>query len=122
MLSPLSAPVAVTLLAQSSAPPNFFTPVVLILFIAGAVAALVAAILGFRRAAAFGTSARWFALSTLCLFLYHVQFLAFVVFAFIAVSQNNFTSALGFGAFFNLFIVLAAICAVMGFVRLTDSR
>jgi hypothetical protein len=30
--------------------------------------------------------------------------------------------ALGVGAFFNLFVVLAAVCAIMGFVRMTNPR
>jgi len=29
---------------------------------------------------------------------------------------------LGIGAFFNLFVVLASVCAIIAFVRLTDPR
>ena len=34
--------------------------------------------------------------------------------------ENDFDSVLAFGAFFNMFVVLGAICAIMGFVRLTN--
>jgi hypothetical protein len=34
--------------------------------------------------------------------------------------QNDFDSVLSFGAFFNVFVVLGAFCAIMGFVRLTS--
>jgi hypothetical protein len=30
--------------------------------------------------------------------------------------------ALGFGAFFNVFVIIGAVCAIMGFVRLTNPR
>jgi len=46
-----------------------------------------------------------------------------VMLGFVAVmgaQQNDFDSVLAFGAFFNVFVVLGAICAIMGFVRLTN--
>ena len=44
------------------------------------------------------------------------------VVAVVGAQQNDFDSVLGFGAFFNVFVVLGAICGVMGFVRLTNPR
>jgi hypothetical protein len=42
----------------------------------------------------------------------------------LGVSQNSadLSLALGIGAFFNLFVVLGAVCAIMGFVRMTNPR
>ena len=34
----------------------------------------------------------------------------------------DLTMALGVGAFFNLFVVVGAVCAIMGFVRMTSPR
>jgi len=43
---------------------------------------------------------------------------------FMLEGQNSadLTMALGVGAFFNLFVVLGAVCAIMGFVRMTSPR
>jgi peptidoglycan/LPS O-acetylase OafA/YrhL len=95
--------------------PNFFVPVVLILLVAGVLGWLIAAVLGFQRARAFGPSARWFTFCAVCLIIYHLQFL---LLAFAVYSDAD--TALNVGAFFNLFIVIGAICAIMGFVKLTN--
>jgi hypothetical protein len=98
--------------------PTYFIPVFLGMFVLGAVASLVAAVLGFARARAFGPSARWFSFAAVCLLLFHIQILAI---GFGAIS--NYTDlAFGMVAFFNLFVVLAAICAIIGFIRLTSPR
>lgn len=110
------------LVAQTPVIPGYFAPVFLILLVAGAVAALVAVVLGFQRAQAFGASTRWFALAALCLLLYHAQLAVMLVISVIGANRNDFSLAFSFVSFFNLFIVLAAVCAIMGFVRLTDSR
>ena len=104
--------------------PGYFFLVVLILLILGGVGWLVAAVLGFARSAAFGPSARWFSYAAVCLIIYHLQWLLFGVFVFLGVSQNSvdLSAALGLGAFFNSFVVLGAICAIMGFVRMTNPR
>lgn len=94
--------------------PTFFAPVFLALLVIGGLAWLVAALLGFARARAFGPSTRWFALSAACLIVYHVQL--FVI-GFV-ISQRDNETALGIGAFFNLFIVLGGIFAIVGFVQL----
>ncbi len=98
--------------------PSYFTPVILALFVTGAVTALVAAVIGFARARAFGASARWFSFAAVCLLLFHVQIL---LFGFGVVLQNR---AIVFPVLtlFNVFIILAAICAIMGFMRLTNPR
>ncbi|MEJ7617619.1 MAG: hypothetical protein WKF30_11800 [Pyrinomonadaceae bacterium] len=106
------------LLAQTETyrTPSYFLPVALGLLLAGAIGWLVAAVLGFARARAFGPSIRWFALAAVCLIIYHLQFL---ILAF-GTYQNDSDLVLGVGAFFNLFVTLGAICAIVGFVRLTE--
>ena len=105
-------------------PPSYFFIVTLLLLIGGGVAWLIAAVLGFARSPAFGPSARWFSYAAVCLIIYHLHFLLFGVFVFLGISQNSvdLSAALGVGAFFNLFVVLGAICAIMGFVRMTSPR
>ena len=98
--------------------PTYFIPVFLGMFALGAVASLVAAVLGFARARAFGPSARWFSFAAVCLLLFHIQILAI---GFGALS-NYSDLAFGMVAFFNLFVVLGAFCAIMGFIRLTNPR
>ncbi|HET6976105.1 MAG TPA: hypothetical protein VFI24_07270 [Pyrinomonadaceae bacterium] len=104
--------------------PNYFFPVVVLLLVAGGVAWLIAAVLGFARSAAFGSSARWFSYAAVCMVIYHLHFLLFGIFAVLGISQNSvdLSMALGVGAFFNLFVVLGAVCAIIGFIRLTSPR
>jgi hypothetical protein len=97
--------------------PGYFQLVMLALFALGAIGWLVAAVLGFARAPAFGPAARWFALAAVCLLLYHIQFVLTVL-----VGSSNPEIFLAVGAFFNLFIVLGAGCGIMGFVRMTSPR
>jgi len=107
---------------MSAKQPGYFVPVLLGLLIEGGVGWLIAAVLGFARARAFGASTRWFSFADVCLLLYHIQFVLLGVVAVMGAQQNDFDSVLGFGAFFNVFVVLGAFCAVMGFVRLTNPR
>lgn len=103
---------------QTFTPPTYFGLVVVLLLVAGIVGWIIAAVLGFARARAFGPSTRWFALASVCLIIYHLQFLVLAVGAI----QNDSDLVLGVGAFFNLFVVLASVCTIIGFVRLTDPR
>ena len=98
--------------------PGYFAPVVIGMLIAGAVGWLVAAVLGFARARAFGASAKWFAIAAVCLLLFHLQFLA-LAFGLILKDLNLVFKLL---SFFNLFVVLGAVCAIIGFIRLTTPR
>src|SRR5215471_12026668 len=102
--------------------PAYFLPVLLGSLVAGGVIWLIAVVLGFARARAFGASTRWFSLSALCLLIYHIQFILLGIVAFMGAQTNDFDSVLSVGAFFNLFVVLGGGCAVMGFVRLTNPR
>ena len=104
--------------------PNYFFPVAMLLLIAGGVGWLIAAVLGFARSPAFGPSARWFSYAAVCMIIYHLHFLLFGIFAVLGISQNSvdLSMALGVGAFFNLFVVLGSICAIMGFIRMTNPR
>jgi succinate-acetate transporter protein len=104
--------------------PNYFLPVVVVLLVLGGVGWLIAAVLGFARSPAFGPSARWFSYAAVCLIIYHLHFLLFGALALVGVSQNSvdLSLALGVAAFFNLFVVFGAVCAIMGFIRMTNPR
>src|SRR3954470_2487340 len=97
--------------------PGYFQIVILALLTLGGIGWLIAAVLGFARAPAFGPATRWFALAAACLLLYHIQFVLTVL-----VGSSNPSMFLAIGAFFNLFVVLGAVCAIMGFIRLTSPR
>lgn len=106
----------------AQAMPRFASSSVIVFFVlmvGGALGWLIAAVLGFARANAFGASTRWFALSALCLFIYHLQFVAL---GYLGLQETDVDKVLSFGAFFNLFVMLGAICAIIGFVRLTNPR
>ena len=98
--------------------PGYFAALMLVMLVLGAVAWLIAAVLGFARARAFGPSVRWFSFAAVCLILFHLQF---IVLGFGILTKD---SSLVFGilSFFNFFVVVAAICAIMGFIRLTSPR
>jgi len=98
--------------------PTYFLPVVLLMLAAGLVLWLVAAVLGFARARAFGPSTRWFAIAAVCMIIYHLQFLLIAL----GLILENPNLTLAVGAFFNLFAVLAALCSILGFIRLTHTR
>ncbi|HEY6804583.1 MAG TPA: hypothetical protein VI306_13500 [Pyrinomonadaceae bacterium] len=104
--------------------PTYFVLASLGLLIVGGIAWLVAAVLGFARSPAFGPSARWFSYAAVCLVIYHLHFLLFGVFVFMGMSQpgSDMSTALGVGSFFNLFVLLGAFCAIMGFVKMTSTR
>ena len=95
-----------------------FIPIFLGMLLLGIVVSLIAAVLGFARARAFGPSAKWFSYAAVCLLLFHIQLLA-VGFGVIS-NDTNFASSVV--AFFNFFIILSALCAIMGFIRLTSPR
>src|SRR3979409_761414 len=96
----------------------YFFPVVLGSLVFGAIFWLVAAVLGFARARAFGSSARWFSFASVCMLLFHLQFLL-LAFGLIV---KDMRTVFGILTFFNIFVVLGAICVIMGFVRLTNPR
>jgi hypothetical protein len=98
--------------------PWYFAPIMLGMLLLGAVAWLIAAVLGFARARAFGASARWFSFTAVCLILFHLQF---VVLGFGFLTKDN-SLVFNILTFFNVFVFLAAVCAIMGFVRLTSPR
>lgn len=98
--------------------PGYFAPAILVMLALGAVTWLIAAVLGFARARAFGPSARWFSFASVCLLLFHLQFLG-LGFGFLTRDNNLIFTML---TFFNLFVVAGAICAIMGFIRLTSPR
>jgi hypothetical protein len=98
--------------------PGYFAPVMLGMLVLGAIAWLIAAVLGFARARAFGPSARWFSFAAVCLILFHLQF---IVLGFGLLTKDN-SLVFGILTFFNVFVLLAAVCAIMGFVRLTSPR
>ncbi len=106
----------------AQAVPRFPSSSALVLFallLVGALAWLFAAILGFARARVFGAPVRWFALASVCMLIYHLQFIAL---AYLGSIETDLDKVLRFGAFFNLFVALAAVCAVIGFARLSNPR
>lgn len=102
--------------------PAYFAAVLIGSLILGGVGWLVAAVMGFARARAFGASTRWFSFAAVCLLIYHIQFLLLGFLAVAGRQQGDLDSVLAFGAFFNIFVVIGAFCAIMGFVRLTSPR
>jgi uncharacterized membrane protein YhdT len=114
-------PASILLFAQADTTfdrPNYFIPVFLGMFLLGAVAWLIAVVLGFARARAFGPSARWFSFAAVCLLMFHIQIIA-VGFGFITSDKSLALSIL---TFLKLFVILGAVCAIMGFIRLTSPR
>ena len=108
-------------LAQAEAPQIQSTTLVVVivgLLAAGFVGWLAATVLGFTRART-TPAARWFALSALCLVIYHLHFLAF---ALLGRVEKDTAKLLSFGSFFNLFVVIGSVCAVVGFLRLPKER
>ena len=99
--------------------PAYFPWVVLGLLGIGGLGWLIAAVLGFARARAYGEPARWFAVSAVCLLLYHVQWFVFAVYG---INERNSENVVGMAAFFNLFVALGAVCAIIGFMRMNDPR
>ena len=117
--------VAVLIMLQtgvSANQPGYFAAVLIGSLILGGVGWLVAAVMGFARARAFGASTRWFSLAAVCLLIYHIQVLLLGFLAVAGRQQGDLDAVLAFGAFFNLFVVIGAFCAIMGFVRLTSPR
>ena len=111
----------ILLLAQTDTvfrEPAYFAPVMLGMLVLGAVAWLIAAVLGFARAKAFGASARWFSFGAVSLILYHLQFVAL---GFSLLTKDN-SLVFNLLTFFNIFVIIAALCAIMGFIRLTNPR
>ena len=104
--------------------PAYFLLVVVLLLVVGGVGWLIAAVLGFARSPAFGPSARWFSYAAVCMIIYHLHFLLFGIFVMLGMNQDtvDLSAALGVGAFFNLFVVLGSLCAIMGFVKMTSTR
>jgi len=110
-----ASPFALALQAEPMRLPLSFVTIVMVLLVGGGVGWLVAAVLGFARARAFGPSTRWFAFSALCLLIYHIQWFAWVVFGF---NERDMERVVYFGGFFNLFVLLGSICAIIGFAQL----
>jgi len=100
--------------------PSYFPWVGFGLLSLGGLGWLIAAAMGFARARAFGESPRWFAISAVCLVLYHIQIFVFVIYGIN--ESTNPESLLAMGAFFNLFVALGAVCAIVGFMRMNDPR
>ena len=100
--------------------PSYFPWVGFGLLGLGGLGWLIAAAMGFARARAFGESPRWFAISAVCMVLYHIQIVVFVVYGIN--ESTNPENLLAMGAFFNLFVALGAVCAIVGFMRMNDPR
>jgi len=110
------------ILAQSESTvynlPPYFIWVFGLLLIAGGLGWLVATVLGFARARAFGLSTRWFALAAACMILYHAHWLALVF----SINSQNGNVIFPILASLNFFVVLGAVCTIVGFARLNSPR
>lgn len=109
-------------LAQAEQPIQLYTRFIWIvtgLLGLGGLGWLIATALGFARARAYGEPARWFAVSATCMLLYHVQWL---VLALYGLKNANREDLVNMFAFFNLFIALGAVCAIVGFARMNAPR
>src|SRR5215210_2597541 len=110
------------ILAQTEASvyslPSYFVWVFGLLLVAGTLGWLVATVLGFARARAFGLSTRWFALAAACMLLYHAHWFA-LVFSTYSENPNVIFPIL---ASLNFFLVLGAVCTIIGFARLNSPR
>ncbi|HKP72530.1 MAG TPA: hypothetical protein VJT82_06300 [Pyrinomonadaceae bacterium] len=93
--------------------------VFLILFVVSLVGWLVASVLGFARARAFGASTRWFAFAAVCVLLFNLHLVAV---ALLGMTETDPEKVLSFGAFSPLFVALGGVCAIVGFIRLTNPR
>ncbi|HEV7904403.1 MAG TPA: hypothetical protein VGO96_11235 [Pyrinomonadaceae bacterium] len=93
--------------------------VFLLLFVGSLLGWLIAAVLGFARARAFGPSTRWFAFSCLCLLGFNLHLLAVSLFG---MTETDPEKVISFGAFSPLFLLLGSISAIIGFLRLTNPR
>jgi hypothetical protein len=110
----------VALLAQAVPRfPSSYALLFVVLFVVGTLGWLIAAVLGFARARAFGASTRWFALAAVCMLIFHLYLIAF---AWIGTTETDVDKVLSVGSFIILVPALGAICAIVGFVRLTDPR
>src|SRR5947209_16259332 len=105
--------------AETTSMPAYFPWIAFGLLGIGGLGWLIAAVLGFARARVFGESPRWFAVSAVCLLLYHLQWFVFAVYG---INERNAENVVGMAAFFNLFVALGAVCAIVGFMRLTNPR
>ena len=110
------------ILAQSEATvynlPPYFIWVFGLLLIAGGLGWLVATVLGFSRARAYGLSTRWFALGAACLILYHAHWLALVF----SINSQNGNIIFPILASLNFFVVLGSVCTIIGFARMNTPR
>ena len=48
--------------------------------------------------------------------------LSLIAFALLGTKEQDMEKLLGFGAFFNLFVFLGSICAIVGFMKLPRPR
>ena len=97
---------------------HFFWVVIGLLAVGG-LGWLIAAALGFARARAYGEPTRWFAVSAMCMLLYHVQWLVLAIYGLKNANQEDLLNVF---AFFNLFIALGSVCAIVGFARMTGPK
>lgn len=109
-------------LAQAEPPTQLYTRFIWTvagLLAIGGLGWLIATALGFARARAYGESARWFAVSAACMLLYHVQWLVLALYGLKSTNRDDLANLF---AFFNLFIALGSVCAIVGFSRMNAPK
>jgi uncharacterized membrane protein YhdT len=91
----------------------------LIFFVGSLIGWLVASVLGFARARAFGPATRWFAFSCVCMLCFNLHLLAFAI---LGLNETDVEKVMSFGLLALVFPLLGSICAIIGFLRLTNPR
>jgi hypothetical protein len=111
------------LIVWAQAVPRFDTSLTVLLFLilfgGSLLGWLIAAVLGFSRARAFGPSTRWFAFSCLCVLGFNLHIVAV---ALLGRTETDPEKVISFGVFSLLFLLLGSISAIIGFLRLTNPR
>lgn len=98
--------------------PKYFVPTLLLLLVVGLLVSLVAFVLGRGRARAGGPAVKWFSFAALALFLYYVQWFAFAF----AIARQSTTLIWLLLSFNTLFVLIAAVCALMGFMQIKGAE
>ncbi|MEO6391167.1 MAG: hypothetical protein ABIP75_04890 [Pyrinomonadaceae bacterium] len=98
--------------------PKYFVPVFVLLLIVGLVGSLVAFVLGRGRARTGGPAVKWFSFAALALLFYYLQWFVWVY----AISRQSTTLIWLLISFNTLFVFVAVVCAIMGFMQIKGAE
>ena len=97
--------------------PSYFVPIFVAIWFLGLVLCLGLSVLGFRKMKSVSKEICWFAFAGVFLLLYFLEWFAVIV----VIANNNMTLTWLLAAFINLPIVIAAVCAIVGLLKLKDA-